>query len=515
MKSKWNTRHINKPAPAFESSILAEPLILFGGKHEHVDPKTGLSLYGPYSLSGQARPSLTSITIGMVGPSSMLADAEQFLGLCKSRLTNDGKQPFLYPYFPGFNIQHPFQCDLIYGATWQQSIKKSDLDAALAKPEFTERVKAVVLLYIQQIEILNERDPKPNVVLCCIPQEVIDSCTVQKRRAAKSVKRPKISRLSKSPKAAVIPDVIETDIADEQDETEHQNLRRGIKADAMKFDIPTQLIWPRTISSTSDKSTQDIATRAWNLTTALYHKAGGTPWRLAEVEPGVCYVGISFFKEIFGGSRMRTSMAQAFTASGDGYVLRGQSFEWDEQKDGRSPHLDRASAKSLLSDVLELYKRQSKGSLPKRIVVHKTSRFHQEELEGLKSACEYVPQKDFVAIGSRGIQFYRLGSFPPVRGTYIKFSDTNFALYTTGYIPYLRTYPGSRVPQALEVLEHHGDSQWNTILSEILALTKMNWNTADFSCSEPVTLAFSKRVAQILAEVQDGAPIKYEYRFYM
>ena len=102
-----------------------------------------------------------------------------------------------------------------------------------------------------------------------------------------------------------------------------------------------------------------------------------------------------------------------------------------------------------------------------------------------------------------------------MRGTYIKFTDDNFALYTSGYIPYLRTYPGIRVPQPLEILEHYGDSPWNLIVTEILALTKMNWNTADFCCTRPVTVAFSKRVAQILAEVPDGAPIKFEYRYYM
>ena len=62
--------------------------------------------------------------------------------------------------------------------------------------------------------------------------------------------------------------------------------------------------------------------------------------------------------------------------------------------------------------VLDLYKKQNRGSLPTRLVVHKTSRFWDEELAGFEDACEYVPRKDFVALGNRGIQFYRTGEIP-------------------------------------------------------------------------------------------------------
>src|SRR5688500_11143415 len=74
------TKAATRPlSPNFDSGMLPEPLIAFGGRHSHVDPKTGLSLYGPYSLIGQNRPELTSIIIGMVGPPGMVADAEQWL----------------------------------------------------------------------------------------------------------------------------------------------------------------------------------------------------------------------------------------------------------------------------------------------------------------------------------------------------------------------------------------------------------------------------------------------------
>ena len=513
--------------PDFDSGILAEPLLAFGGGHKHIDPKTGLGLYGPYTLAGQPHPELTSITIGIVGTGPMIADAEQWLKACQTILMNDGSQPFLHPHFPGFNSSHPFQCELIFGDTWREIIREKELQVALSPANFYERVKKIVKRYIDGIEILSQRDPNPNVIICCIPQGVIDYCTVRTTKAGE-IKRRKKSKVERKAEKDVLrgqkflfPEMDPT-LGIEGEEDAHQNLRRGLKAEAMQFGIPTQLVWPRTLQLTdipakqSEPMSEDIATRAWNFTTAIYHKAGGSPWRLAEIDPRICFVGISFYREITDPNpRMRTSMAQTFTASGDGYVLRGNSFEWANSEHERSPHLDQKSAAALMRAVLDLYQKQNRGSLPSRVVVHKSSRYQENELVGLRDACKYVPQKDFVALGNRKIQFYRLGDYPAVRGTYIKFSEKDFLIHTVGYVPFLRTYPGARVPQPLEILEHHGDTPWNVILQEILALTKLNWNTTYFACSYPITLSFSHKVGLILAELPPNLPLRPEYRFYM
>lgn len=523
MQNRSFRRHTGKPlvrVPNFESGLISEPLLSFGGQHMHVDPKTGLSLYGPYTLRGQSSPTPRSAVVGVIGPPSMTADAEAWLLACQGMLTNDGSQPFLYPHFPGFHKDAPFQCEMVYGDAWRETIKDSSIKTAITEPDFYARVKNVVRLYSEALEIIAAREPQPQVVLCCIPQEVVDSCTVQKGRRA----RPKLILPRRSPgdrRQMSLFDLMDGEPGTEDEEWGHQNLRRGLKAEAMQFGLPTQLVWPRTLRiagapATGIQRVQDLSTRAWNFCTALYHKAGGAPWRLAELESGVCFVGISFYRELFDANpRIRSSMAQAFTAAGDGYVLRGKAFEWDEGRQGRSPHLDKGLAASLLRDVIELYQKQNAGSLPSRVVVHKTSRFWEEELEGLEEACRIIPRKDFLALGSRRLQFYRTGDYPPLRGTYVKFSESDLLLYTSGYVPYLRTYPGARVPQPMEILEHIGDSPWDTVLREVLSLTKMNWNTADFSGSDPITTAFSRRVGQVLAEVPPGRRIRPEYRFYM
>lgn len=524
-RKRYKKRFKYSNHPNFDSGTLAEPLLAFGGRHQHVDPKLGLGLHGPYSLVGQSQPQLSNIIVGLVGPGNMLADTELWLQRCSQVITNDGSQPFLYPHFPGFNEQYPFQCKFSFGDTWTEVIPSKEIDQALASQNFYDRVKMVIKLYIQAIETLSQRDPKPHVILCCIPQSIIDLCTVKVTKAGEHKRRRKSKAERKAEKEVLkgqhflFPDMDPT-LGIEDQEDAHQNLRRGLKAEGMQFGIPTQIVWPRTIKLISDDSkkdaVQDIATRAWNLTTALYHKAGGTPWRLADIDPSICFVGISFYREILENNPlMRTSMAQTFTAAGDGHVLRGNSFEWSDSKNGRSPHLNYKSAASLMQNVLDLYKRQNKGSLPNRIVIHKSSRYWDEELKGFQDSCKQIPRADFVAIGYRKIQFYRLGDYPPLRGTFIKFSDNELLLYTVGYVPFLRSYPGARVPQPLEIVEHHGDTPWNVILQEILALTKMNWNTTYFACKEPITLAFSHRVGQVLAELPQDMPLRPEYRYYM
>lgn len=513
---RGNTSGRRKPQriPNFDSGVLPEPRIVLGGGHSHVDPKTGISLYGPFSPPGQAGPFLSRVLVGVVGTPPMVANAEQWLKACQGILTNDGSEPFLRPHYPGFRLDGGFRCDLMFGDSLSETIKAADIDRALKETDDHQRIKNVIDLYVRAIDTLAGRDPRPHVILCCIPQNVVDSCTVGISRVRRTPKQSKALKRSKADAKAgqkSLFDDMSPRLGTEDEVPGHQNLRRGLKAETMRFGIPTQVVWPRSLqvaerpAAPGERALQDPATRAWNFTTALYHKAGASPWRLEGIDSDVCYVGVSFYREVMEANpRLRTSMAQAFTASGNGFVLRGDPFEWDDTQRGRSPHLDRKGAAMLLRNVLAVYQQQNNGRQPGRVVVHKTSLFSEEEGDGFAEACQRVPQHDFVAFGRRGVQFYRTGMYPPLRGTYIKFSDTELALYTDGYIPFLRTYPGARVPRPLEIVQHLGDSPWTTVLQEILALTKMNWNTADFSCSQPITVAFSRKVGEILAELPEG-----------
>jgi hypothetical protein len=165
-----------------------------------------------------------------------------------------------------------------------------------------------------------------------------------------------------------------------------RSFRRGLKAICMQY-LPTQLLWNRTLAGT--KGVQDLATRAWNLSVALMYKARIVPWRLADVIDGSCFVGVSFFHPDGELNSTRTSVAQAFTHDGNGFVLQGRKFAWNPTRTERGPHLDREGAKALIDQVLETYGTEV-GGKPYRFILHKTSRFTKAEREGFEEGLQDI-----------------------------------------------------------------------------------------------------------------------------
>jgi hypothetical protein len=158
------------------------------------------------------------------------------------------------------------------------------------------------------------------------------------------------------------------------------------------------------------------------------------------------------------------------------------------------------------------------GLKSRRVIATKKSytpsRYWPEELDGFKAALSDIHSYDFLALERRGIRFLRLGHEPPIRGTVIQLAKRNYLVYTQGYVPFLRAYPGMRVPNPLEVVEHWGDSSADRVCSEILALTKLNWNTCSYGSGDPISIAFSKQVGRILTEIRSAAVLS-KYRYFM
>ena len=122
--------------------------------------------------------------------------------------------------------------------------------------------------------------------------------------------------------------------------------------------IPVQIIRETTLRIGPPTKDQrrlltPLPDRAWNLSTALYYKAGAKPWRLAEAREGVCYIGIAFRKGDKEGASACCA-AQMFLDSGDGIVFLGQDAPLYSEKE-RQFHLSKASAKRLLAGVLQTY----------------------------------------------------------------------------------------------------------------------------------------------------------------
>jgi len=492
---------------------------VFGDGKTFIDPKVGLTLYGPLR-AGEARIAApASIKVGIVGTGETIAQANRWIDRISSGPVRSDSSPFQRPSFPGF--RQAFGCELVKGEEYNDTILKEDLRGILQLPTFEDRVDHATNLFIRSIENVSSGSFKPDVVICALPDDVVNYCVVKRGSFGRTKGRlpPKLAELVDKLRDHKKVGQTFLDSFDEQANKIIQsafpqttNFWRSLKAGAMHIPMPTQIMWPNTLAQ-SRLTRQDDASVAWNASVGLYYKGSGFPWTMTRMQVGTCYVGISFFRDARDPeSRMRTTLAQIFTYTGEGLVLRGDTFEWNMAM-GRSPHLNEEGARRLLSTALVLYKKRM-GQLPIRVVIHKSSEYWKEEKEGFMEVLKDVPRRDFVSFGDKHIRFFRFGKYPPLRGTAIRLSAGNYLLYTRGYVPYLQTYPGARAPWPLDI-SHEGDSPPDTILAEILALSKMNWNSAEFSLAEPITLLFSDRVGEVMSHIPSDKEPRHEYLYYM
>jgi hypothetical protein len=373
-------------------------------------------------------------------------------------------------------------------------------------------------LFSSKVKCIAEQDSKPDVLVVSLPKEIEDYY----KTIGKETNREKI-RLTFAEKkyrkeliwhrehmqGTLFGNLVE--VPDFENSAVYKNFRRSFKANAMGYGIPTQIILSSSLSLGYRK--QDPATIAWNFCTAMYYKAGGIPWNIF-IEKDTCFVGVSFYRHASATSfNMHTSLAQVFTDRGDFLILRGTKFEWDPKK-GKAPHLSYEGARDLVIQVLNKYKERT-GNLPRRLVIHKTSKYWPDELKGFLEPLKEIELYDLVALYSTGIRFFRTGQYPVLRGTYCSISDQAHFVFTQGYVPYLETYPRSHVPEPLEIVQHIGDSTKKKICEEILALSKMNWNNTDFANKQPITLSFAQKVGEILSYVPDNEVPNPQYKFYM
>jgi hypothetical protein len=494
-----------------DASYLGEPELEFNGHFLHADKKTGLAEYGPYGRTDSAlHPA--QIRVGIVGTRASAEMAERWIDDCRSPIETDKSTKRqrvhfrpdelfdedmvvdallkgLSPDFIGISRDTSFACEVITSDRWRSTFSDREARSIADLESDIQRVGRATDLLADHVERVATSAPHPDIILVAIPEILHKGSTV-------------------------------AHVADQR----WLNLRRGLKARSMKWGVPIQIVWEDVLSG-KRQNLQDKATRAWNFVSALYYKGGGIPWRAHGLETDTCYIGISFYQAENSTGRMvmRSGVAQAFDYMGQGVVLRGEPFEWDPEENGKNPHLTRESAARLTTQALEAYKKISRLP-PKRVVVHKTSRFWGEEhptfdeRAGFFEGVEAVNQDasvDLVALDRSRIRLMPGGQYPPARGTLIVPVGGRPIVYTHGFTPYFNTYPGIHVPEPLTISENYGDSDVMVLARELMSLTKMNVNNADFSDAIPITIGFAQKVGEILKEIGPDMPVRSEYAFYM
>jgi len=478
---------------------IEEPSLQFGFD-QHICPKHGIFYYNPFDIN-QVRPE--KITIGIIGKGESIDKVLDWIDSCKFHI--DGKQsknphPNLFLNFCGFNKDSGFKSEIVYDDTYIRKLKNSDFDLIIKRNEnLEERINDIVELYLSEIKFLS-KNKKPDVIICALSENFITY--IQEKEVAEN-HDDEIDNDNQT----------ESEIDADTISKKEQNFRRTLKAKAMQYNVPIQIVRDRIAKPTAEM--QDEATIAWNFFTALYYKASGTPWALIrkDIAETTCYAGISFFKSRDKAST-QTSIAQIFNELGKGVILRGE--EVTLKKNDRVPHLEEEQAYNLLTFSLKEYYDAVK-IYPKRIVLHKTSYFSEGEIYGFTQAAKqlHINQIDLVSVQLSDIRLYRAGNYPPMRGTHLILSDKHNILYTRGSVPFYETYPGKYIPRALEIKLAYYDESPNLICDEIIALTKMNWNNTQFDRQMPITIECARNVGEILKYLDPADKMQLKYSFYM
>ncbi len=478
MATKNRSRSAKSYEPAhFSASCLEEPLLRFGMDSTHTNPKVGIPLYGPKSFGTPRHPS--EVHIGFIGTGESVDNAQKFIDE-----VSNGVEGHAYHFtFPGCSSELGYRFEPRMSSDLVEKITQKELRELESEGDAKKRFELAVDLLISKLESLCQRDHPLSYVMVVLTEEFFEQLRV-------------------------------ADYRDEQGLV-HRDLRRAFKARAMPFKVPTQVF--RESTTGSNKFKRDLepeATRAWNLFTGMYFKVGGLPWGPMEISPGTCYIGVSFFQPIGESSNIRASVARAFDENGEGLVLRGGKFRWDEDSQGKSPHLPAENANQLVQKVIKQYQ-QERHTKPRRIVVHKTSRYETDERKGFEEALGGVSEYDLVAIlPASDIRLLRTGKYPPLRGTALEIENERY-LYTTGYVPDINAYPHGHVPSPIRIVDHIGDTASIELLRETLLLTKMDWNSANIDGAMPVTLGFARKVGNILREVPEDQEPESKYIYYM
>jgi len=378
-----------------------EPNLIFGQSGECVEPKGGLYIFGPYGRYASGEPSPLVADVGIIGTPKSIGDTIDFFNHAKMRIPAESAGGI---DFPGLGKEGKLRFDVRFDEQWQEMINSTDISECEQIETREGRINYFLDLLEEKIRNLHRKDPSPMLTICALPIEMIRMCRSPEQRGYHIVITHR-----RFEKGRVSPPQLRGDY----------DLHDIIKVFGMKYEMPTQVVLPPSVDIHRKRGVQDLATRAWNLSMALYYKCEGIPWKLAQLDPETCYAGISFYRALDseGKPSMRASIAHLFLHTGECLVLTGQPFYWADPS--TVPRLTEEQAGTVRSQVIEAYT-EVHGQKPNRLVIHKKSTFASDEKKGFLKNGDSVRRVDLLTVSPSNIRWYRLGDWPVLRGNVIK-----------------------------------------------------------------------------------------------
>jgi hypothetical protein len=458
--------------------VLKEPLLRFGSGTAGVGPHPlrGLVQHGPYSRTTFGD---NPIRIAMVTTTALLPRLRSFLGGLRQQYEPSDRKKYV-PTYPGF--QQVFGVNLVPAGDGGIVLLDEVVGTADSHAAISEALKTAV-------RRLDTVRATWDVIVVLLPT------------AWQSLKT--------SPDGS-------------------SDLHDQLKASAAPLGAPTQVLWEDSALSFKYK-----CSLAWRLSIAIYAKAGGTPWRLhRETDADVAYVGLSY--AIRGGTRdgFVTCCSQVFDADGGGMDF--VAYDIGEGIDLENPHLSRDQMRAVMSRSVRLYQERHAGHLPQRVVVHKTTSFRDDEGDAVIDAWAACREIECVRVQSstpwRGVQLVapnpgpgksQPDNWPVRRGTMQFLSGRDALLYVNGTAPGLGSgsanfYQGGKsIPSPLLITRDAGSGPLEQTASDVLALSKMDWNNDALYDPLPVTIRYSQTLARVIGHTSGLPDAVYPYRLFM
>jgi hypothetical protein len=287
-----------------------------------------------------------------------------------------------------------------------------------------------------------------------------------------------------------------------------------IKSEALVRRVPLQLILNDSLKK------EPLEFTLINMGIALYAKRGGIPWIPTNslMQKRGLLIGISFHID-HENKNIYYCVVEVFDKFGRHIKCAIRTYSLPSQiKSIKGLYIPREDAERILENIVKEYD-------PREIILHKSAPFHKEEKDAIESVCQRKGIS-YCLVHIERTNLYRVYNFDkdltPIRGTIIYDSINRAILNTTGHavIGKIKKWSGMGTPKPLEIKFEINKTQYSIseIAKQILALTKLDWNTTKVSVKIPITLKYSNKAANLapyLKKEEEGrAPLEItDFRF--
>jgi hypothetical protein len=310
-----------------------------------------------------------------------------------------------------------------------------------------------------------------------------------------------------------------------KNENIYYDLHDSLKLYAVKKGLKIQFI--------EDKSIQyfDQAKVRWWLSLGIYVKSNGTPWKICTESSETAFVGLGYAVKQNTKNSIVLGSCQIFDGNGNGLKFLLQPIEKPIFYN-KNPFMSKDDAFRLVNNIRNTYHKIDPVIGLKKLVLHKTTHFTRDEIDGICNALEGIENIELLQIQlfsywkaiklcrDTSTQKHKFFGYPIERGTIIQLDNYSFLLWTHGLIENQeiqgKYYQSKRgIPSPLLIKRFRGTDPIETVASDILNLTKMNWNGAELYKTLPVTIDFSKRLSIMGKQLEELGSKAYDFRYFI